>query len=287
MKILMLSTLLLIVSTSMCAYLSGIELPELLSPDQVQQASINTVVAENPDVFLRIETTKSEIKAGRDMQIMFEITNKQAYDLKNVVLEAYDHPCFGEGEFIKNDCGTDGTIKANRSCVWTWKWTSKSLDIDTNCPIKFRTSYDAEYSFYQDIAVLSEDEYFQREAEGTLKDIPVQSSYTSSPLDISIRFSEEQPFLENQKNYYMYIDYYNNGNGLFGDTSITINAPNNIKNLNCYGFSGSLTFIKGKANPTTCSFDTGGTTTIDIRSLSITAKYKYVLYNSISLRVNR
>lgn len=300
MKNLILLTILLIILTSLCTYFP-LELPQLPS-DQVQPGA-NIIQTETPDIFLRIELTSLEIIAGRNLQILFEIRNKQMYDLNDVILEAYDHPCFKDIDdtFSENI----DTLKGNRTILTTWRWKSDTdLFMDKNCPIKFSLNYTANYSYFQDIAVLSESEYYQREASGTLKDIPIQSSSTVSPLGISIEFSEEQPLLENQ-NYYMYINYYNRGDGFItvNKDDITLKTPTNIniiqedgkycggdynqKDANTFQLNKNLIFLRDKATPSTCKFTTSDVSTIDIKSLSLTANYKYLLDNSISVRVNK
>ena len=94
----------------------------------------------------------------------------------------------------------------------------------------------------------------------------------------------------------MYLDYYNTGNGFITVNEtypIKINISDNIESLDCdedYTSEGdlskSLTFIKNKALRTICNFKTkSASSPIDIRSLSITADYRYILDNSISVIV--
>jgi len=176
--------------------------------------------------------------------------------------------------------------------------------MDKNCRIKFSLNYTANYSYFQDIAVLSDSEYYQRELAGTLKDIPIQSSSSISPLGISIEFSEDQPLL-GKDNYYMYINYFNTGNGFItvNEGDITLKTPTNINivqadgkycggdykqiDANTYQLNKSLIFLKGKANPSTCNFTTSDVSTIDIKSLSLITNYKYLLDNSILVRVKK
>jgi hypothetical protein len=378
--------LLLIVLISLC-----VQLPEIPA-----QPGAVTVDRGSPDIFINVETRSSEIKSGRNATVYFELRNKQSYDLKNVRFEVYDHPCFTSGDFSKDIT----TLKSNQSVVWSSRWTSDKSTIDRQCPIKFSTSYEATNSIYQDIAVLSQAEYDQREEAGTLQNIPIQSSSARGPLNIYLTFSEPQPFIANQE-YTMYINYYNTGDGLLGDLNgnIFLTPPNNI-NLNCgtdylekacggtaktcgslnyadctkqkvcslkdnlvgdvngdcivnqtdvdlckqyffenwppcdwnndtrvdiadlsiininwgkycpcqgtatqcssfsvsecttqFGCSVSsslnrtLTFIKGKALRSECTFSTLSVSAMDIKSFNITANYKYVLYNSIPITV--
>lgn len=310
MKNLVLLAIPLIVLTSLCANLPQIEIPGLPSSNQVQQSStILTVDSGSPDIFLSVETSPpSEIRLGRTLQITFELKNKKSYNLRNVSFEVFDHPCFNDadnsGLFSKNL----GNISADQNKIWSWKWTpDSSISLERTCTIKFKTSYEGDYSFYKDIAVLPAAEYYQRESEGTLNNIVIGSSSSDSPLDIQVTFSENRPFLENQM-YYMYINYYNKGQGLFDNKraynpDIRLTIPNNIvvdeshcgnykkTTTNVYRLvppaadNNNLVFLRGKATPTTCTFNTSKVPTINIKTLSLTATYKYVLDNSISITV--
>jgi len=296
MKKILFLTVFLILLTSLCTDFPVIEIPGLPS-DNIQQTGITNVVSsENSDLSLSVDTSSSNVKSGRTIQMLFEIKNKQTYELKNVAIEIYDNPCFKNEENKYKFSKDLGTIKADQSKMWSSKLTADKVDFQKKCPIKFKTSYEANYSFYQDIAVLPSTEYYQKEADGTLRSIPLASSSTSSPFKIEITFGEPQPFLAGQTEpYYMYINYYNNGQGMFEDLSTKISPSGNI-NLNCapvYDSSFNLnktshpiTFIRNRATPTTCSFTTKTVPTMDIKSLSLTASYKYVLDNSISITVN-
>lgn len=290
MKYLLLLTLLVLL-TSLCT-VPNFPL-DFSSTNSTQQAGVSiNIDSGSPDILLNVEAPVSEVRSGREVQVYFDLTNKQAYNLNNVALEVYDYSetCFKQGSFTNNI----GTIKANQSKIWVWKFqTNDNIQLETMCPIRFRTSYDAGYSYFQDIAVLPQSEYLQRESQGTLQNIPISSSYSSSPLNIQVTFSEDQPFLEKQ-DYYMYINYYNTGQGIFESIDASISPPANI-NLDCspvYDSSFKLDtvnhpikFLRGRATPTTCIFTTNAVSAMDIKSIGLTATYKYVLDNSISITV--
>jgi hypothetical protein len=255
----------------------------------VQKAGVLIIDSESPDVFIEVNAIPTEVKAGRNINVFFELRNKNLYDLKNVNLTVYD-PCIFTGDmgkYIDN-------IGANRTVSFSLKWTAGQADLDKDCNVKFRVSYDAEYSLYQDIAVLSKTEYEQREVSGTLHSIPVQSSFPDSPLRISLSFSEAQPFMENEK-YYLHLDYRNVGGGVVNveEKAITIKVPENVKDFSCSDYDSNLAnkealnFITNRASTSTCSFTTTTTPTMDIKSLSISAGYKYMLDSSIIIKVKR
>ncbi len=253
--------------------------------------------SESPDLYIKAETGASEIRGGREVQVFFELRNKQLYNL-DVELNVYDHPCFSipEEKRVKNDCGSskDGILKANQTCMWDWRWQSTSSDIDRKCVIKFFVKYTAKNSMFQNIVVLSRSEYVVREVEGTLHDNPIQSDSSKGPLNVYVTFPESQPFMAGQSGYDMHINYYNRGGGIFDDIDISFTAPNNIIIDNCEGYDRSgatftlnkdLKFIKGKAVPTICNFSTTSTDIMNIKSLDMDIGYTYVLYNSFTITV--
>jgi hypothetical protein len=287
--------LLPIVLISLCSYLPDLQLPFMTGNTQVA-----TIDSGSPDLFLNVKTTSTDIKGGRSVQVIFELRNKQDYNLNYVKLVVYDHPCFPSGEpspaFNKTDCGNGGTLRANQSCIWSWRWNSETSDVDKDCSIKFLVTYEAKNSIYQDIAILPETEYLQRQEANTLSNIPINSNSPSGPLNLYLTFSESQPFIAGGKDYDMYINYNNAGNGFFGDMNgkIKLTSPNNIENLDCINYSKSgsiltlnkeLDFINGRSVPTNCKFDTLSEPTLNIRSLSVDIDYTYTLYNSISITV--
>jgi hypothetical protein len=294
MKYLILSTIFLTALISLCT-MPNIELP-VVNPTQTQQlTNVLTVDSGSPDIFIGVDISTSQTKPNREFQISFELRDKQSFDLRDAELTVYDHPCFRDEDNPGLFSKIIGTIRANQTKMFNLKWkTDPTIDLQKNCPIRFKISYYSDYSFFQNIVVLSSSEYYQKESEGTLKNIPITFSSTSSPLGIQITFSDEQPFLENQPNYYMYINYFNSGQGYFEDVDAEISPPSNI-NLDCSPVYDSnfkldkvnhpLVFIRDRATPSTCKFSTKDVATMDIKSLSLTAKYKYILDNSISITV--
>jgi hypothetical protein len=309
--------ILAVVLVSLCTGLP--EIPFINSGNtSIQQAGLLIIDAESPDAFVRVDY-QPEVITGRPENILFDIENKNNFNLENVDLTIYD-PCVFTGDTTKNI----GEIKANRSATFSLKLTAGNTDLDKDCNVKFKLSYNTSYSLFQDIAVLSQSEYEQREAAGTLNDIPIQSSSPSSPFKISLTLLGEQPFINGEK-YYMSINYANIGSGFIEvkKYDIGIATPTNIKDFTCSddyistssasasassgGFSGGasgrpigvvgqlpnfilnkdLIFISNRAPTSTCTFTASTSQPMDIKSLTITASYKYVLYNSILIKVKR
>ena len=276
--------ILAIVLVSMCTSLP--DLSFLSSNSNIQQAE-NLLISEGPDLYITADTIPTEVKAGRNVNVYFELRNKNNFNLNNVKLTVYD-PCVFTGDVEK----LITQIKANSTYKFSVKWTAGSVEFDTNCKVKFRVTYDAQYSLYQDIAVLTQEEYSIRESKGTLSSVPISSSYPASPLKISLSFSDSQPFVSDE-NYNLLIGYTNTGDGIIeiGKGDITIKAPSNVKDFSCRGYDSSLAlntslnFIRGSAPTSSCSFTATTTQALNTKPLSITAKYKYNIDSSISIKV--
>lgn len=292
MRYFLILTIFLVVMISLCTGLP-FEIPGLPFFNQTNQTQqgvgLVIVNTKSPDMYIRVEAIPSEVKSGRSMAVNFQIENKNAYDLKNITVDVYD-PCVFIGEFSKSI----DVIKGNRTSLWSWTWKTEKTDIDKNCNVKFRVEYEADNTYYQDIAVLSESEYQVREQQGTLNQVPVDFSYPNSPFRISLKFSDNQPLLNNE-NYYMYIDYTNSGGGLLDVKSVTINAPDNIKNISCKDYSGTtltlnripLNFVGGRASTSTCSFTSNTSEPLKISSLTLTTSYKYSIDDVIPIKVRK
>ena len=265
-----------------------------------QQATLGFVErTNNPDVYLSSKSTPTEVKGGRNITLTFNLTNKQGFDIENISLSAYDQCIFsGENEWSKDE------LRVNRTQLWNWKWSSPKVELEKDCEIKLRTEYDSQYNLTQDIIVLAETEYYIREQTGNLSDLQPSSSSNLSPLKISLRFSDTQPFLE-KEDIIMFIDYENIGDGFIEIYNITMFVPDNLQGTcNHYtkseatrsvdetGVSGNefvlnreLTFFNNKATESTCTFTTNATQIIDQQILAITAYYKYMFDNSMIIKV--
>ncbi|MFQ6020597.1 MAG: hypothetical protein ACE5J4_01090 [Candidatus Aenigmatarchaeota archaeon] len=185
----------------------GIIIISLCVETDVYESSVIFEETTNPDLYLKVEAIPSVVKSGRNLDILFEINNKQGYDLKNFNLNVYDQ-CVFSG----NNSKSFDEIKANRTERWHWKWLTGTMEFERDCEIRFRTEFETKFSLSKGIAVLQESEYYQRESAGTLQDIIVQTDSTDSPVKISLSFSEPHPFLD-EDSFYMYIDYTNEENG--------------------------------------------------------------------------
>lgn len=280
MKKIIFTSLFLVMLTSLCVNLPS---NPFIEQEDIVQAGFSKVLSSR-DMTLEVKYGADDIRAGRTLTFYLTLDNNQDYELSNVNVELYDNPCF-DGTFSK----AYSSIRADGSVSWSGKLSTKSsVTMDTVCPIRFKVSYDGRYFKSEDIAVLPEGEYMQMENEGTLSSVPISSTSTSSPLDVGVRFSESRPFLESQK-YYMYFDYSNRGSGNFENVNVAF-TPTGNANFACGGVSGNqisdLKFARGKAPMTTCSLDTNAVTTIDIQSFKISATYKYILDDFITIQVN-
>jgi hypothetical protein len=286
MKYLLLMAIVLI---SLCTDIPNFpDIPFLNTP----QPGTSKIEFSNGDIYVNVNALPSEISGGGNVVLYFQITNKANYDLEDVSLNLYD-TCVFEGG------GSEpiGTLKSNRTNSTKWALTSKPITLSRDCNIKFALSYNGKFTFYQDVVVLSQSEYNIRLLDGTLHNIPIKTSSSSSPLQISLTFSEDQPLLENT-DVNAQISYAYTGNGFIdvgaGDVKINLPSPSNLEVSGDYcrgdyddGLSlrESLKFINKRASPTTCTFGAKASDMIDIKLLTITADYTYTIDGSVPVRV--
>jgi len=237
--------LLAIVFVSLCTQLP-IEIP-FLTP--VQESSLALEVTTDPNLYLKVETLPKEVKEGKNISIFFEMRNKGDSILENINLYVYDQCIFSDG-----NKKTISVLKPDRTERWSWRWKAGNIELPTDCKIKFRTDYESNFSLFQDVAVLTESEYYIKEQEGTLESIPISSSSSYSPLSISVSFLEKQPFLEEDE-ITMTIGYSYIGDGIMNVSDITIDIPNNLQFVSCSDYNYIVTeSCKGIA--TSCSIFT-------------------------------
>jgi len=280
--------LLAIVLISLCTDIPNF--PDIPFFNKPLQPGTSGIEISNEDIYINVNALPSEISGGGDVVLYFQITNKANYDLEGVSLNLYDTCVFGEVQLE-----SIGTLKSNRTITKSWTLSSQPITLSRDCNIKFALNYSGKFTFYQDVVVLTQSEYNTRLLQGTLHNIPIKSSSSSSPLQISLTFSEEQPLLENT-NVNAQISYTYTGNGFIdvGAGSVIINLPDNLEvsGAGCRGdydsglsLSNKLKFINKRASPTTCTFGAKASQIIDIKLLTITADYTYTIDGSVPVRV--
>ena len=103
--------LLLIFASSLC-----VNLPVDLGPIN-DIFSGNPVVQGDPYIQLNVQTIPVEIVSGRNLTLIFDLTNNNNYDIRNVNVIAYDQCIFsGNNTFYRVD------MKPNQSVAWRWEW---------------------------------------------------------------------------------------------------------------------------------------------------------------------
>jgi hypothetical protein len=284
--------LLAIVLISLCTDIPNFpDIPFLNTP----QPGTSGIEISNQDIYINANALPSEVSGGSNVTLIFQITNNANYDLENVSLNLYDTCVFDE---VQPE--NIGKLKSNRTTTKSWTLESQEITLSRDCKIKFALSYNGKFTFYQDVVVLTQSEYNIRLSQGTLHNIPIKTSSSSSPLQISLTFSEEQPLLENT-NVNAQISYAYTGNGFIdvgaGAVKINLPSPSNLEVLEVSGkcctgdYDSSLSlvnklkFINKKASPTTCTFKAKASDMIDIKLLTITADYTYIIDGSIPVKV--
>jgi len=258
------------------------------------QSGTSGIEVSNEDIYINVNALPSEVNGGDNVTLIFQIKNKANYDLEGVSLNLYDTCVFNEVEVEPI-----GKLKSNRTITRYWTLKSRVITLSRDCKIKFALSYNGKFTFYQDVAVLIQSEYNVRLTQGTLHNIPIKSSSSSSPLQISLTFLEEQPFLDGS-NSDAQINYAYTGNGFInvsaGDVTITLPSNLEVSSDVCKGdynppSGGNLTlkeplkFINKKVSPSTCTFLAKASQPIDIKTLTLNANYKYTIDSSIPVKV--
>jgi hypothetical protein len=260
----------------------------------VQQASVVIEDTAQTDIYVRAEAIPTQVKSNRNLDVIFEIQNKKTDPISDVKFLAYDQ-CLFSGNNSKNF--TD--IETNTTKEWSWKWMTGPTGFDMDCKIKFKVDYLANFTRTQIIPVLTESEYNQRDAAGTLSSIPATTYSSTAPIDIIISFSQSFPFEEGDKVTF-FIDYVNKEKGLidkFDARDVRIKTTGNMNSISCndYILSGNelvlnkeLKFMGGRAPRSTCSFTAAvsGQSPLDVQTLTLTAKYKYSLDYSLTVKVS-
>ena len=281
--------LIAIVAVSLCVEIPFLPFSQI--PSNV--LTPGTIEISNEEIYVTAKALPTEVSGGGNVTLVFQVASKANYDLEGVSLDLYD-PCV----FNEVEPEPIGTLKSNQTKSWSWTLKSNVVTLDRDCELKFRVEYNGKFSLFQDIAVLTASEYNTRLVQGTLKSLPISSSSSSSPLKISLAFTEEQPFLDGASTGAQ-INYAYTGDGFIDVTSrgVAIKVPDNLlgSEPSCKDYdytSGTLTlkkelkFINKRATPSICnSFTTKASQMIDIKSLVLTANYKYMIDGSIPITI--
>lgn len=233
----------------------------------------------------------AENPRGFNWQIVAEPT----VDVKEFSVDIYDTCKFTpvSGDDVK----TPVDIKANRTKIYTLTYSLGPIDFEGDCNVRFKTQHTSEATASTTVIALSDTEWQQRKAQGTLSEIPVSSFLSNNPLKISISWSEDPHFLD-QSVVQMYVDYENLGSGSIrklAAESVKITIPETLVltdpkcddydlNGNQLVLSRSLDFVAKKAKRSTCNFKVDALDK-DINSQSITATAEYVYETDNSVKI--
>jgi hypothetical protein len=285
--------LIAIVAISLCVEIPFLPFSQLTPPKTLAPGVLEL---SNEEIYVNIKTLPTEITGGGNVTIIYQIMNKATYKLKNIILTLYDPCVFNNGnskEVVINN------LRPNQTNSSSWVLKSDVVNLTRDCKLKFMVKYEGIFSLFQDIAVLTSSEYNVRLLQGTLKNIPISSSSSISPLKIYLTFNEEQPFLTGIP-IDMQINYAYTGDGFINVTSggVAIKVPDNLlgSEPSCTDYnydSGTQTltlkkelkFINKRASSSICTFTTKASQMLDIKSLILTASYKYMIDGFITVKV--
>jgi len=284
--------LIAIVAVSLCVEIPFLPFSQVAS----NVLTPGTLEISNEEIYVTAKALPTEVSGGNNVTLVFQVTNKAGYDLEGVGLDLYDPCVFNNGDWYVWRPG-GGTLKSNRTVSNSTTLKADPVTLDRDCELKFRVGYKGKFSLFQDIAVLTTSEYNTRLMQGTLNSLPISSSFSSSPLKISLTFTEEQPFLDGTSTD-VQINYVYTGSGFINVTrgGVEIKVPENLINPSCKDYdynSGTQTlslnkelkFVSKRSTPSICTFTAKASQPLDIKSLILTANYNYKIDGSIPITV--
>lgn len=254
-----------------------------------QRASIMnpTVTSETQDLILKAEAVPLEVRSGKRLDLYFELDALK--DLRNLSFNITDS-CLFSGDLGGFE---NLELKANRSKDLKLSLIAGIVSFDTDCQVRFKSSFNSTFVAAQDIIVLSESEYLNEQRTGKINERFARFASTDNPLQIIFSFSNTQPF-ENDTEEFMYMQYYA-GSGLekLSKNSVQFTSPNNVKIAcddytaegNRFTLNRDLVFIDGMAKKSTCKFATSAQQDVDSKTLQLTANYLYAIDNFINVKI--
>ncbi|MEM5804624.1 MAG: hypothetical protein QXU82_02130 [Candidatus Aenigmatarchaeota archaeon] len=243
------------------------------------------------DISIRAEMPEFA-RPDRDFNLHLLVT--PAVDINNMDIVFYDR-CGGLFAPKNSDEFKEGLMLANRTKAYETTWTMGQTQVD-KCTVRFKTAYTSNMTLSQGIVTLTEAEWFEREQQGTRKDIAVASYRTTNPLRIDVSFSQDQPLIE-QATIRMYLDYADDGTGIIRNLQpgdVKIKLPGNLELVGCddYALSGGAlalnkqkSFINKKASRSTCEVRTKAGQIVDSRVMIIEALYGYEIDSYFNVNI--
>ncbi len=238
--------------------------------------------------------------ARQNREFNWHIVVQPSIDIKNFAVDIYDACKFEDKSNAeeKSALKNPQEIKANHTKIYTLTYSLGMIDFEGECEVRFKTSHKATATASTTVIALSDTEWQQRKARGTLSALPINTYVSSNPLKVEISWSEDPRFLD-QSTIQMYVEYRNAGSGSIKkleSKAVNITLPKNLElaDPNCDDYSydvdkrelilvRSLDFIAKKAKRSTCTFKTKAAGDIDSQSIVATADYVYETDNSVKI----
>jgi|GEM_PF-5320734 len=244
-------------------------------------------------------TAKIPEFARADTDFSWQLVVQPIADIKDFKIFIDDTGLFTDlqtGDPLNNGV----TILANRTQTFNIKYRMGDPGLAEKTNIKLRSTYVSNASTSTTVAVLSDTEYFQRKAKGTLGEIPTSTWTSTSPLQLTVSWSDTMPLLDKQ-NVQMYVDYKNTGSGIIENLmphQAFFSIPSNLEPKNCDDYTlvnlpegnrlelkNQLDFIQNKAKRSTCTFVAHSAGPIDSTSITGWVQYTYEIDNTITVPI--
>ena len=261
-----------------------------INSGEVSRSQFGSVqISDNQDLFVEVQASE-EVRQGRNITTVFTVSNKRETPVDSVSFRVYDMCGF------VGDSQKEFSLRSMETVTWNWKWLAPFIDFTTDCNVKFRVEYFGKNTMTHDVVVLDATEFYNREQQGTLNEIDIDSQQTAAPVSLGVTFSQSQPLLDGEKGF-VFINYQNSGSGIATELSpgsVIISAPASLDGFNCAAYNlqdgkhvlrQPLRFLNDNAPQSTCEYTAKSSQPVDSASLTITATYKYTLDDSFIVKI--
>lgn len=247
----------------------------------------DTIQSGRP-VLLTIEVSPSEVFAGNEVTVYFDVENSDIKTIENVVAEVFDPDRFEgnscESVQIADEMEPDSIDTA--SCTLVAPSADDLIEQTTRTSVQARINFDTVFSAVHPVEVISLTEYDLRKNTGTLGTKPQSYTYRDNNIQVDIEFSDSLPLIDKGETEYVHFTITNIGEGF-----LEVIEPEDIEitgeKIRCEGLT-TLTPIGKKFPKITCNIDLdGGVNYLSTLIININIAYNYEIRKSIPITIIR
>ena len=296
-KVLPLFIVSILVATSGCVEISGVDFAEV---PMLEIGEPRYVITEK--VSLTSRPVPGEVDSGRKMDLFFDVKNEGNSTVNGVKLKLLDKHLLSYRNDNPNESREAEQLDPGEMLKWKWELEANDVDMERNSEIRHELSYNSRAFARFTLTAIDEDEYLTRTETGTLEEV-TELTYekTQTPIEVMVEVPEDQPIPEGE-DFIVHLDFENKGDGSpVGDSLSNINLtyPDGLFNIlgDCQGrmevvkdgeikLADELVFRDSKAPRISCKFKVND----DIRTVNsgvfeVNADYDYKEYGKTEVTV--